>query len=41
MASPTKTLRRARASRSDVWQDMEQVNNHVGGKEVRVAAICN
>jgi hypothetical protein len=40
-ASTAKTLRRARATRSDVWQDMEQVNNRVGGKEVRVAAICN
>jgi hypothetical protein len=40
-ASTTKMFRRARATRSDVWQDMEQVNNHVGGKLVRVAAICN
>jgi hypothetical protein len=41
IASTAKTLRRVRASRSDVWQDMEQVNNRVGGKEVRVAAICS
>jgi predicted RND superfamily exporter protein len=40
-ASTTKTLRRARATQSDVWQDMEQVNNRVGGMEVRVPAICN
>jgi hypothetical protein len=39
--STSKTLRRARATRSDKWQDMEQFNNHVEGKEVRVAAICN
>jgi hypothetical protein len=40
-ASTSKMLRRARATHSNMWQDMEQVNNHVGGKEVRVAAICN
>jgi hypothetical protein len=40
-ASTAKALRRVRATRFDVWQDMEQVNNHVRGKEVGVAAICN
>jgi hypothetical protein len=40
-ASTAKTLRRVRATRFNVWQDMKQINNCVGGKEVRVAAICN
>jgi hypothetical protein len=40
-ASTAKMGRRVRATGSDVWQDMEQVNKVVGGKEVRVGAICN
>jgi hypothetical protein len=44
-ASPTKstakTMRnQARASRSDVWQDMDEIKKVIGGKEVRVGAIC-
>jgi hypothetical protein len=38
--STTKTMRRARASRSDVWQDMDEVKKVIGGKEVRIGAIC-
>jgi hypothetical protein len=40
-ASTTKTARRARATHSDVWKEMEEVKKVVGGKEVRVGAICN
>jgi hypothetical protein len=32
---------RARASRSDVWQDMEEVKKVITGKEVRCGFICN
>jgi hypothetical protein len=40
-ASTTKTVRRARATRFDVWKEMEEVKKVVRGKEVRVGAICN
>lgn len=40
-ASTAKTARRARATRSDVWKEMEEVKKVVGGKEVRVGAVCN
>jgi hypothetical protein len=40
-ASTTKMMRnRARASRSNIWQDMDEVKKVVGGKEVRVGTIC-
>jgi hypothetical protein len=38
--STAKMMRRARASRSDVWKDMDEVKKVVDGKEVRVGAIC-
>jgi hypothetical protein len=31
---------RGRASHSDRWQDMDEVKKVIGGKEVRVGAIC-
>jgi hypothetical protein len=34
-------VRRVRATCSDVWKEMEEVKKVVGGKEVRVGAICN
>jgi hypothetical protein len=38
--STAKTMRnRARASHSNVWQDMDEVKKVVGTKEVRVGAI--
>jgi hypothetical protein len=37
--STTKMTRRAKANRSDVWQDMDEVKKVIGGKEVRVSAI--
>jgi hypothetical protein len=40
-ASTAKTVRRAKATRSDVWKEMEEVKKVIGGKEVRVGAICN
>jgi hypothetical protein len=39
--STAKTGRRARATRSDMWKDMEEVKKIVRGKEVRVVATCN
>jgi hypothetical protein len=39
--SMTKTTGRVRASRSDLWQDMDEVKKVIGKKEVRVDAICN
>jgi hypothetical protein len=40
-ASTAKTMRnRARASCSDVWQDMDEVKKVIDGKEVRVGTIC-
>jgi hypothetical protein len=40
--STTKTGRtRARASRYDVWQDMEEVKKVVMGREERCGAICS
>jgi hypothetical protein len=40
-ASTAKMMRnQARASRSDVWQDMDEVKKVIGGNEVRVGAIC-
>jgi hypothetical protein len=42
MMSTTRIGRtRARASHYDMWQDMEEVNKVVAGKEVRCGAICN
>jgi hypothetical protein len=39
--SIAKTWRiRARASCSDMWQDMEEVKKVIAGKEVRCGAIC-
>jgi hypothetical protein len=40
-ASTAKTVRRAKATRFDVWKEMEEVKKVVGGKEVRVGAIRN
>jgi hypothetical protein len=44
-ASPTKsttkmTRNQARASRSNVWQDMDEVMKVMNGKDLRVGAIC-
>jgi hypothetical protein len=41
MASIAMMVRRTRATHSDVWKEMEEVKKVVGGKEVRVGAICN
>jgi hypothetical protein len=41
MANTTKTVRRARATHSDVWKDMEEVKKVIGGKEVRIGATWN
>jgi hypothetical protein len=40
-ASTAKTVRRARATRSDVWKEMEEVKKVIEGKEVRIGAIFN
>jgi hypothetical protein len=40
-ASIAKMARRERATHSDVWKEMEEVKKVIGGKEVRVGAICN
>jgi hypothetical protein len=35
----TKAMKRAKASRSDVWKDMDEVKKVISGKEVRVDTI--
>jgi hypothetical protein len=40
-ASIAMTVRRARATRSNVWKEMEEMKKVVGGKKVRVGAIYN
>ncbi|KAK3147079.1 hypothetical protein QOZ80_3BG0277790 [Eleusine coracana subsp. coracana] len=40
-ASTAKKARHARATTSDVWNDMEEVKELQDGKLVRVGAICN
>jgi hypothetical protein len=40
IVSTAKMIGMSRASRSDVWQDMDEVKKVIGGKAIRVGTIC-
>jgi hypothetical protein len=40
IVSTAKMIGMSRASRSDVWQDMDEVKKVIGRKEIRVGTIC-